>query len=125
MLSKITNRDEKGFTLIELMIVIAIIGILAAIAIPQFSAYRTRSYNSAAQADLRNMATAQEAYYVDNQTYSSNEASLTGSTFGFYSSENVTSDVGGAGTAGYTISAFHTSGNKTYTLEGPGGTIQE
>ena len=53
-------RKNEGFTLIELMIVIAIIGILAAIAIPQFSAYRTRSYNAAAEADLRNAATARK-----------------------------------------------------------------
>ena len=69
MLTKFKKRDERGFTLIELMIVIAIIGILAAIAIPQFSAYRARSYNSAAQADLRNAATAQEAYFVDWSGY--------------------------------------------------------
>jgi type IV pilus assembly protein PilA len=121
MLTKLTNKNESGFTLIELMIVIAIIGILAAIAIPQFSAYRTRSYNSAAQADLRNAATAQEAYYVDNQTYAS-PAALTGSTFGFYSSGNVGIN-GGFGTDQYTMTAYHSSGDKTYTLTGPGGTI--
>ena len=71
MLTKLTKKDREGFTLIELMIVIAIIGILAAIAIPQFAAYKTRSYNSAAQSDLRNAATAQEAYFVDEQRYCS------------------------------------------------------
>ena len=123
MLRKFTKNNEKGFTLIELMIVIAIIGILAAIAIPQFSAYRTRSYNSAAQADLRNAATAQEAYFADNQEYCGTVSTLTGSTYGFYGSQNVTLSISGAGSSGYTMTAYHTSGNKTYTLMGPGGTI--
>jgi type IV pilus assembly protein PilA len=70
MFRKINRKDEKGFTLIELMIVIAIIGILAAIAIPQFSAYRNRAYNAAAVSDLKNAITAQEAYFVDWQAYS-------------------------------------------------------
>ena len=70
MLTKIRKKlNQKGFTLIELMIVVAIIGILAAIAIPQFAAYRTKSYNSAAQSDLRNVLTVLEAYYADNQEY--------------------------------------------------------
>ena len=122
MLSKFTKKQE-GFTLIELMIVIAIIGILAAIAIPQFSAYRTRSYNSAAEADLRNAATAQEAYYVDNQTYKPDPTALIGTVYGFWTSENVTAS-GGADQTGYTMTSFHSSGNKTFTLSGPGGTIQ-
>jgi len=67
MLNKL--RSRKGFTLIELLIVVAIIGILAAIAIPQFSAYRAKAYNSAAQSDLKNMKTAMESYYADNQIY--------------------------------------------------------
>ena len=70
MLTKIRKvLNKKGFTLIELMIVIAIIGILAAIAIPQFAAYRVKSYNSAAQADQRNAKTNLEAFYADYQVY--------------------------------------------------------
>ncbi|HPX61875.1 MAG TPA: prepilin-type N-terminal cleavage/methylation domain-containing protein [Deltaproteobacteria bacterium] len=67
MLNKIRNR--KGFTLIELLIVVAIIGILAAIAIPQFSAYRMKAYNSAANSDVKNMKTGMEAYMADRQEY--------------------------------------------------------
>jgi len=62
-------KKEKGFTLIELMIVVAIIGILAAIAIPQFSSYRLKAFNAAAQADLRNVMTSEEASYAEAQEY--------------------------------------------------------
>ena len=71
MLRKIKKmfKNKKGFTLIELMIVIAIIGILAAIAIPQFAKYRTRAYNSAALSDLKNFRTDVEAFYADHDRY--------------------------------------------------------
>ena len=123
MFIKFNKKNEKGFTLIELMIVIAIIGILAAIAIPQFSAYRTRSYNSSAQSDVRNIATAQEAYYVDNSTYTGDVVNdLAGATYGYMQSGSVNVSAG-ADSTGYTITGFHSSGDKTYTLSGPGGTI--
>ena len=66
---KMLKKGQKGFTLIELLIVVAIIGILAAIAIPQFSSYREKAYNSAAQSDLRNLKTGMESYYADFQKY--------------------------------------------------------
>ena len=116
------KKNQKGFTLIELMIVIAIIGILAAIAIPQFSAYRKRSYNSSAQSDVRNLATAQEAYYVDYSTYTSTYTNLTGASYGYMQSGGVTVTVWGDNQE-YSIQGIHSSGEKTYRLVGPGGTI--
>jgi prepilin-type N-terminal cleavage/methylation domain-containing protein len=124
MLEKNFQKFENGFTLIELMIVIAIIGILAAIAIPQFSAYRTRSFNSAAQADLRNLATVQEAYFVENQRYCNTVGLLVGATYGFFTSPNVSAIINSATVTFYNILARHSAGDRTYSLRGPGGTIQ-
>ena len=60
---------KKGFTLIELLIVVAIIAILAAIAIPNFLAAQTRSKVSKSKSEMRNLTTALESYYVDNNLY--------------------------------------------------------
>lgn len=60
---------KQAFTLIELLIVVAIIAILAAIAVPNFLEAQTRAKNSAARADMRSLATAIESYFVDHNKY--------------------------------------------------------
>ncbi|PHV11430.1 type IV pilin protein [Chitinimonas sp. BJB300] len=74
------RRAENGFTLIELMIVVAIIGVLAAIAIPQYQSYIIRSRKVAAQADLTTYAQALERYYTTNQTYAIGTTKVCGVT---------------------------------------------
>ena len=61
--------NRKGFTLIELLIVVVIIGILAAIAIPKFASTKEKAYLASMKSDLRNLATAQEGFFADNQVY--------------------------------------------------------
>jgi type IV pilus assembly protein PilA len=68
MLQKLRRNNQKGFTFIELMIVIAYIGILAAIAIPNYLAYRTKGQDSVAIASAKNFWNAAMAYFADEET---------------------------------------------------------
>ena len=62
-------QNRKGFTLIELLIVVVIIGILAAIAIPKFANTKEKAVLASMKSDLRNLVTAEEGFFSDNQTY--------------------------------------------------------
>src|SRR5256884_8349912 len=66
--------SRRGFTLIELLIVVVIIGLLAAIAIPKFSNTKEKAYIAAMKSDLRNLATAEEAFFYDSAKYTTSFA---------------------------------------------------
>ena len=70
------RAGESGFSLIELLVVILIIGILAAIALPAFLNQRAKAQDTEAKTAARTAQTAFETYYTDNQTYNTNVAGL-------------------------------------------------
>lgn len=112
------KSGQKGFTLIELMIVVAIIGILAAIAIPQFTSYRQKSYNTAAKAELKSYYTACQAYLTDAPGKTTN-CSLAEVASAFKNSAQITiTPAGGTSCDGSTAS--HAGGNSTYTIGSSG-----
>ena len=115
---KLLNKKE-GFTLIELMIVVVIIGILAAIAIPKFANTKEKAYVASMKSDLRNLVTAQEAYFSDNN---STYASSTGAMGNNYkASSGVTVTMGSVTATGWSATAGHTSTTKTCAIS-VGGT---
>jgi prepilin-type N-terminal cleavage/methylation domain-containing protein len=95
-------RARKGFTLIELLIVVVIIGILASIAIPKFNNTKGKARLAAIKSDLKNLATAQEAYLFDNATYATALATLN-----YSASDGVTLTIEEATAGGWSGTATH------------------
>ena len=106
-------QNRKGFTLIELLIVVVIIGILAAIAIPKFANTKEKAYLAAMKSDLRNLATAQEAYLSDYTVYATSavNANFTPST-----GVTVVSPITAYSGKGWTASTTHTATAKTCAI---------
>jgi type IV pilus assembly protein PilA len=95
-------RNRKGFTLIELLIVVVIIGILAAIAIPKFANTKAKAYVTAMKSDLRNLVTAEEAFFADSSSYTATLANLK-----FQSSTGVSSPAIVTGAGYWTATVTH------------------
>ena len=116
-------RTRKGFTLIELLIVVVIIGILAAIAIPKFANTKEKAYVASMKSDLRNLITAQEAYFADfNSTYAASTGAMGTS---YKSSSGVTVTLAGVTNTGWSATATHMSTAKTCTITLGSGSTNE
>ena len=102
-----------GFTLIELLVVVAIIGILANIAITQYADSKARAFNARASSDLRNIISAQEAQYVDNESYVPELSNLSG----FDHSSPAVSVIISAGPVQWSARTYHPDGTKTYCYD--------
>ena len=96
-------QSRRGFTLIELLIVVVIIGILAAIAIPKFANTKERAVVASMKSDLRNLASAQESYWVEARTYYNGVIPTPG--FQFQVSPGVTITIVNATDAGWSAKA--------------------
>ena len=107
--------NRKGFTLIELLIVVVIIGILAAIAIPKFSNTKEKAYMAAMKSDLRNLVTAEEAYFADNTTYTTDKG-VAALNYNESAGVTVTIAVTAGPPVGYSATSVHTGTAETCAI---------
>ena len=111
----IGSRHQDGFTLIELLVVVVIIGVLATIAIPKFANTKDRAHIAAMKSDLRNLVTAQEQYFYDNTTYTTDK-SAAGLDFNESAGGTVTITVAAGPPVGYSAISVHTATAETCAI---------
>ena len=118
--------DRKGFTLIELLIVVVIIGILAAIALPKFSNMKERAAIASMKADLRNLASVQEAYFMNHNTYAASVTDVQADPYTYrYSGQNTVIITAGSGIAWAASATSPAAGSTTCSLAYGGGSTND
>ncbi|NIO09782.1 MAG: prepilin-type N-terminal cleavage/methylation domain-containing protein [Deltaproteobacteria bacterium] len=111
----------KGFTLLELLVAIGILGILVALAIPQYNAYRRKTFIATVKSDLKNASIVQEAYYAEFEVYTAALPTLL--AHGFRQSNGVSLTITSDGTT-YSLAATHANcGADTWTYNESGNIV--
>ena len=113
-----THKSPSGFTLIEMLIGIAIIGILASVAIPQFNQYRIRGYDTGAKQALRDVNLLCNAYWIDtNPLEACDLPKIKDAAYGFNQNADVCIEVPTAPKENFRASAKHNSSPNTYSID--------
>jgi prepilin-type N-terminal cleavage/methylation domain-containing protein len=115
-------RNQRGFTLIEVLVVIVLIGVLSGIAISQYASFKARGYESKVAAAVRGIATGEEAYYAQNRVYAGELDALPGMVVGDVA---IIIDAGNSGTLGssFRVIGTHPAATRSFTWvsdPGPG-----
>jgi type IV pilus assembly protein PilA len=118
----ISFRRNEGFTLVEILIIIVIIGLLAAIAIPQVIAYRSRAIDAQLKSDLRNAAVVVESYFTKKSVYPASLVEIQG--YGFHPTDGVTLTLTIVTPNSYSITAAKPGGTQpSFTFSSSTGSI--
>lgn len=117
-------HSQRGFTLIELLVVMGIVSALIAVALPRYSDYRASAFDSRAEIDLRSVAMAEEAYFLDKEEYLSCSGASCSQLPGIQKLSDGVSLSVSASKTGFTATASHPKGSgKTFTWDSAQGGI--